>query len=148
MRAKNRKYDDTGKVFGISAVITIIVLSFVGVILVRSVSKPSYTFSGNELTISGQYHVMIDLSDAGISHAFSRIPSPELRTNGASIGGIKKGYYRIDGEKAYMNIMDATAENYILITDQNNDRYYINCRTTEETDALYDEIMSQIGSEK
>jgi len=147
MRLNNRsKSDDQGKALVISAVITIVTLSFVGVLILKSFAKPTYTFSGNELTISGLYHVTIDLTDAAVSHELSRIPTLELRTNGSSIGAIKKGYYRLDGAKVYLNIMDDSAEDYILITDQNGDQYYVNCKTTGETDDLYDEILSQIGS--
>lgn len=146
MKVNKSKGDSQEKAFIIGAIITIITLSFVGIVILRSFAKPSYTFSGNELTVSGQYHTAIDLTDAEISHELSRIPSLEARTNGSSIGGIKKGYFRLDGAKVYLNIMDATAENYILITDRNSDRYYINCKTPEETNDFYDEIIGQIGS--
>ncbi len=146
MRANKSKYDNQGMGFIIGAIITIVTLSFAGILILRSFAKPTYTFSGNELTVSGQYQVTIDLSGANISHELSRIPSPETRTNGAAIGGIQKGYFRLDGLKVYLNIMDNTAENYILIIDRNNGRYYINCKTPEETNALYEEIASRVIS--
>jgi hypothetical protein len=70
----------------------------------------------------------------------------EEHTNGAAIGYIEKGYFIMSGSKVYLNVMDEYASNYILITDRNGSKYYINCSSPEETTNLYNEILAQKGS--
>ncbi|HWQ58599.1 MAG TPA: hypothetical protein VN540_06225 [Clostridia bacterium] len=108
-------------------------------------SKPTYTVAEHTLTISGQYGVQIDLEGAAVTHEFTRLPEAEMKTDGAAIGTIQKGTFQLNGTKVYLNIMDTNASDYLLIRDGEGYGYYIVCETPEETEALYEEIMDQVG---
>lgn len=130
------------------AIISVLVLGFVFFLIYGSYAKPSYTFSGNHLTISGQYGVTINLSEASAVHELSQVPATERKTNGAAIGKVEKGYFRISGSDVYLNVMDENASNYILITDKGGAKYYINCASSDETNNLYNKISEKKDSAK
>lgn len=144
----NSKFQN--KTAGIIAglVIFVIVGGFVCFTIMGSFAKPTYSVSKNSLTISGQYGVKIDLSGAAAAHILSQVPATETKTNGASIGNIEKGYFKISGTEVYCNVMDKNQSDYILITGKDGSKYYINCSTSVETNNLYNQISSKSGSEK
>lgn len=121
-------------------VILVIIFGFLFFLINGSYAKPSYSFSGNNLTISGQYGVKINLSGATVIHELSQVPATPIHTNGAAIGRIEKGYFKLDNLDVYLNVMDENTFNYILITDRIGSKYYINCTSSEETNNLYNEI--------
>ena len=132
----------------VGVVILVIVLSYTIFIIHGSNAKPSYSFEDNTLTISGQFGTKIDLSGARIAHEFSQVPATGLRTNGTAIGKIEKGYFKMSRSEVYLNVMDENVSDYILITDGNGSKYYVNCSSTEETDSLYSEISNYTRSAK
>jgi len=125
--------------------ILILTAVFMLYLIDESKATPDYTFSGNTLTISGMFGTDIDLTDATVTHELTVIPDPGTRTNGAAVGNILKGSFKMDGEKVYLNIMDKTAASYILITDSDGAQYYVNCKTIADTAALYQEIMTHVS---
>ena len=137
------------KTNAIVAVITVIILImtaiFVVWLLAGSKAKPEYTFAENVLTISGQFGTDISLSGVGVTQETTQLPEPETRTNGAAIGNILKGRFKLNGESVYINVMDKTASSYILITADDGSKYYINCETFAETSALYQEILAHVS---
>ncbi len=135
---------------GIVSGVVILVITFglMYFLIQGSYAKPTYSFSSNKLIISGQYGVKINLSGATVTHELSLVPATPIHTNGAAIGNIEKGYFKLGNLKVYLNIMDQNASNYILITDSNGSEYYINCASPVETNKLFDEISKNNGSTK
>lgn len=133
----------------IVTILVVIVLAmtavFVITLLAGSKAKPSYTFEGSVMNISGQFGTDIDLSGALVTQGLTPFPEPETRTNGAAISNILKGQFKMSGKKIYLNIMDKTAASYIFITDKKMAKFYINCATPEETAALYQEILAHVS---
>lgn len=119
-------------------VVTLVVVIF---LIQGSLAKPSYSFANNNFTISGQYGVTINLSGATVNHELSQVPTTEMKTNGSGIGKVEKGYFKISGSEVYCNVMDKDASGYILITDKQGSKYYINCASSEETTDLYNKIV-------
>lgn len=133
----------------IVTILVVVVLAMTAVfvisLLAGSKAKPEYTFTENVLNISGQFGADISLSDVEVRQETTLLPEPESKTNGAGIGNIYKGQFKLNGEKVYLNIMDKTAASYILITANDGSKYYINCATPEETSALYQEILMHVS---
>lgn len=134
----------------IVAILVVVVLAMTAVFVITllttgSKAKPEYTFTENVLTISGQFGTDISLSGAGVAQETTLLPEPETRTNGAAIGNIYKGKFKLNGGKVYLNIMDKTIPSYILITANDGSKYYINCTTAEETAALCQEILAHVS---
>ena len=132
----------------VGAAILVITFGFVYFLIQGSYAKPTYSFSSNKLIISGQYGVKINLSGATVTHVLSRVPATPIHTNGAAIGNIEKGYFKLESLDVYLNVMDENALNYILITDSNGSEYYINCASPVETNNLYNEISKNNYSTK
>jgi len=132
----------------VGAAILVITFGFVYFLIQGSYAKPTYSFSSNKLIISGQYGVKINLSGATVTHVLSRVPATPIHTNGAAIGNIEKGYFKLESLDVYLNVMDENALNYILITDSNGSEYYINCTSPLETNNLYNEISKNNNSTK
>jgi hypothetical protein len=136
------------KILVILAIIATILLSIFGLLFFLihgSNAKPTYSFSGNNLTISGQYGVKINLSGATVTHELSQVPATPIHTNGAAIGNIEKGYFKLGSLSVYKNVMDKNASDYILITDNKSSEYYINCASLVETNNLFNEISKHNG---
>ncbi len=129
-------------------VVVVIIFGSLFFLIHGSYARPSYSFSGNNLTISGQYGVKINLSGATVTHELRQVPATPIHTNGAAIGKIEKGYFELGSLDVYLNIMDENASDYILITDSNSSNYYINCALPEETNNLYNEISEHNGFAK
>lgn len=130
------------------AVILVITFGFMYFLIQGSYAKPTYSFLSNKLIISGQYGVKINLSGATVTHELSRVPATPIHTNGAAIGNIEKGYFKLGSLEVYLNVMDKNASNYILITDSSGSEYYINCASPVETNNLFDEISKNNGCRK
>jgi flagellar basal body-associated protein FliL len=128
----------------IAAIFIIAVTAFVFFLLRASKAAPTYTVADHTLTISGQYGAVIDLEGADAALESGGLPETETRTNGAAIGSIAKGYYRLDGAEVYLNVMDTAASEYIRITDRSGYKFYIICATPEETAALYAQIEAAL----
>ncbi|HOP12093.1 MAG TPA: hypothetical protein PK629_11455 [Oscillospiraceae bacterium] len=128
----------------LTVVILLMTAVFVIWLLQGSKAKPSYTFEGSIMTISGQFGKDIDLSGAAVTQETTQLPAIETRTNGAAIGNILKGQFKMNGQSVYLNVMDKTASGYILITAADGSLYYINCETPIETAALYQEVLVHI----
>lgn len=129
-------------------VVVVIVLGILFYNVYGSFTKPSYSFSGNDLTISGQYGVKINLSGATVTHEKRQVSATPIHTNGAAIGKIEKGYFKLGSLDVYLNIMDINASDYILINDTNDSKYYINCASPKKTSNLYNEISEHDGFAK
>lgn len=132
----------------VGIVVIVVVVGFVSFLELGSYARPSYSFLKNEFTVSGQYGVKINLLGATVRHELAQVPTAQTRTNGAAIGKIEKGYFKISGSEVYMNIMDEDTSNYILIMEKNGAKYYINCVSFKETNRLYDKIMYQMHLQK
>jgi hypothetical protein len=124
----------------ISIFIFVVALAVVIFLIQGSLAKSSYSFANNNLTISGQFGVTINLSGATANHELSKVPTTETKTNGSAIGKIEKGNFKINGSEVYLNVMDKDASGYILITDKQGSKYYINCASSDETTKLYNDI--------
>lgn len=141
--SKDDKQKNRDNIVGlIGIIIMVAAAAFVFFLFRGSKTEPAYTFSDHTLTISGQYGVSVDLEGADVTLEPSQMPAMEARTNGAAIGEIEKGYFRIGDSKVYLNVMNKSSLGYILITDKNGSQFYIVCATAEETSALYEEIIS------
>ena len=122
--------------------IIVIVGGFLFFDIYGSFAKPSYSFSGNNLSISGQYDVKINLSGAAAAHLLHQVPATPVHTNGAAIGSTEKGYFTLSDSTVYLNIMDENTQDYILITDRGGSKYYINCASPKETDELFKKVSA------
>ena len=126
----------------ISAVVTIAIFIFVGLMLISSFRGPEISIieSENLLDIDALFYSKeIEINETVNISLVS--PKEILRkTNGSAIGDVKSGYFTIEGDLAvYLNLGDATAD-WIEIID-GEDYYYINLKTEIDTIDLYNNLI-------
>lgn len=126
----------------LTAVITVVILGFVGFILISSSKGAEFVVNTelSQLEISGgMYGKTIEIDDNVV---ISMVEPIEItrRTNGSSIGDVKSGYFTLVGDIAvYLNLGDSTHDWIALIDGE--DRYYINLKDETETLNLYNQLL-------
>lgn len=130
--------------FAAAFVVVVIAVIATGVILLfrSTAAQPTYTLSNQTLMISGQFGSTIDLLDASVEHRSDGVPVTPIHTNGAGLGKTEKGMFSLGGTDVYKNILDNSAKQYVLITDRTGKLFYINCKTSQQTNELYNSIVS------
>ncbi|XFA98709.1 hypothetical protein ACAG96_07515 [Candidatus Izemoplasma sp. B36] len=129
----------------ITAVVTIAIFIFVGLMLISSFRGPEISIieSENLLDIDALFYSKeIEINETVNISLVS--PKEILRkTNGAAIGDVKSGYFTIEGDlPVYLNLGDATAD-WIEIID-GEDYYYINLKTEIDTIDLYNNLIDML----
>ncbi|MDX9848821.1 MAG: DUF3784 domain-containing protein [Tenuifilaceae bacterium] len=95
----------------------------------------------HNLKIRGMYGVELYYQGMQSVDLTEKLPIPLLRTNGFSLGGINKGYFRLDGEGEGRLYLMSPNPPFIQITDHKNRRVIINFKDSEETTRLYHQLL-------
>ncbi len=117
----------------------VIVLIVIVVLVVTARVENAISQDGSSVRISGIYGVTIEKDDIISVTMTDTIPKIERRINGASIMGIHKGIYRLEGiDRARLFIHKAGGP--YLRLDTENLVIILNYRSTEKTEAAFAEI--------
>lgn len=155
--AAAQKYDgntrtNEGKMKRGSKVTVIIVIlafllvpGFVGVLLYQGMQPVTATFDKDSLTIDGSYGQTVLFTDMKAIQLIETMPEIQLRTNGASIGNICRGHFRLAEVGTAMLYLDTSQALFIYI-ETSQQKIYLNLATIEETRQLYNELETQITS--
>lgn len=122
----------------------IAVLAVAGVFIVYSMRAPSIQVEDSLLTVSGNYGVTVPLSSIERAELIEELPVVELRTNGFSLHGVRKGYFRLEGIPKALFFLQSTKAPYLVIYRGDDVPIFINRSATVETRTLYDQIKQTI----
>lgn len=131
------------------AIVVAVIIVAAAIIIVTSMmgrdSKPAaYSIEDGGLIISCSFGVSVPLDEIEGLTLTETAPEIASRTNGAGIGSMQKGEYRLaDGSDARL-YADTSLPLFIRFT-QGDRVYYLNAENTEATQALYDEITAALG---
>lgn len=148
---KAQKYDkrvtDYKDYKPICIIITIVIFIFYsGIIsLLYYVSQDqSISLSSDSITISSPYSDTINLKDIKDIKLKDSLPEIRSKINGINgINHVDKGYFNLDGlGEAKLYIHDNISP-FIFITTDNN-YYIINCKNSDNTKNLYNEIILKL----
>lgn len=132
--------------FGIktkSSTITVVFLSVILVLIIAfgyySLQEPMITTDNDKATISGLYGETLLLNDIKQIDLTDSIPRIGIRTNGFSLGEVKKGYFRLEGVNNVKLFLSSDQPPFIII--KTTDRILIlNHKEPSSTKADYENI--------
>ncbi|MBU1094349.1 MAG: hypothetical protein KKH01_07805 [Firmicutes bacterium] len=128
-------------IFIVTSVFTIITLAFVFILIQNSLKEAEFIIDDQTgvLEITGMYDKTITI-DQNTEIALVSPLTITRRTNGSSIGDIKKGYFTLEGDlPVYLNLGDASL-NWIEIIN-GDDYYYINYKSESDTTQLLQDLI-------
>ena len=137
-------------------IVTLIVIALVCIPMFLIDYGNAITVNNDVIEIKGDYAMDIPLSDIDTVLLVEQLPSIKLRTNGISTNKVNIGNFKTsDGDKCRLYINKSTPMFVEIRCQQTTDNgqqtssksslIFINKKTVEETKALYDEIIIQLG---
>ena len=139
---KGMKKTGTGspKMKKISFAVTIVTLIGAGIIVYFSIQPTQFNVDSEQFTISGMYGDTISWNEISNIQLVNDLPEIAVRSNGTSIGSIRKGNFKFkNGENAKL-FVDRSIPAFITFT-WNGELYYLNKSTVEETEKLFEDMM-------
>jgi hypothetical protein len=130
-------------VIAVAIVITITVIVIVAFMMNRDSQSAEYQIEDGRLAISCSFGVSVPLDEIDGLTLTETAPEIETKTNGAGIGSMHKGEYRLsDGTSARLYI-DTSVPLFVRFS-QGGTVYYLNAENAEATQALYAELSAAI----
>jgi len=118
------------------------VLGLVGFLFIDTAREKEIVFEADRLVIPGVFGATVSRDQVESVTLVERIPKVLYRTNGASVGHIRLGLFKLEGvEKAHLTVMDKDNPPFVLIAS-NNRALYINFAQKEKTLQLFEEIRA------
>ena len=71
-----------------------------------------------------------------------KLPTIKLRTNGFSLGNIKKGFFNLDKFGKSRLLIHSDLAPYLILTKNNKDKIIINFKDKIETEKTYEKIKA------
>ena len=125
-------------------IITIAVIIIVALMLNRDSQPAVYSIEDGQLVITCSFGVSVPLDEIVGLKITKTAPGIATKTNGAGIGSIHKGEYRLTDGSAARLYIDSSIPLFIRFT-QDGTVFYLNAETAEATQALYDELREVLG---
>jgi len=118
------------------------VLGLVGFLFIDTAREKEIVFEADRLVIPGVFGATVSRDQVESVTLVERIPKVLYRTNGASVGHIRLGLFKLEGvEKAHLTVMDKDNPPFILVAYKNRP-HYINFGEREKTLQVYEEIRA------
>lgn len=124
-------------------IITILALGFSLFVILNGSKEATITIDETTSTVSvggGLYSKTIEIDQNTIVTMVSPIEI-DKRTNGSSVGDVKKGYFTLTGDqKVYLNLSDSKLAWIEIVNDETY--YYLNLKSITDTLGLYQDILA------
>ena len=127
-----------------AAIITIAVIVTVALMMNRDSQPAEYRIEDGQLAISCSFGISIPVEDIQGLTLTEVAPDVETKTNGAGIGSMHKGEYRLTDGSAARLYIDTNVPLFIRFT-QGDTVFFLNAENPEATQALYNEITAAMG---
>jgi hypothetical protein len=129
----------------IAAGLIIVAVAVVLIIMMSGDSKPAaYEIKDGELVITCSFGVSVPLNEITSLELTEDAPQIATKTNGAGIGSMQKGEYKLqDGSKARLYIDDEMPPFIRFV--QGDTIFYLNSDSPEATQTLFDELSAAVG---
>ncbi|ETA79144.1 DUF3784 domain-containing protein [Youngiibacter fragilis] len=115
---KIRKYDTNRKTKGetiLAASFTLVIVIGIGILFLTTIKESSVAIEGDSVKVSGIFGRSIPLGDIEDIRIVETLPVVTMRTNGAAIGSVLKGRFKLVGaNRAYLYLYKSGGP-YILI---------------------------------
>lgn len=122
----------------IACVIAMIILY----IFIDATNEKEILIDGDTLKIPGMFGTEIKLNEVQDVQLLEKIPKILFKINGASIGKISLGVFKVEGvEKAHLMLMDNKTPPFAFIRTKTH-HYYLNSEDKEKTNQTFSRIIS------
>lgn len=122
---------------------------FVGFVLVFSFGGLAYglipskaLFHDDSVEFTGMYGTAIKIAEIENIQLTGKRPAIRGRTNGLSLGSVKKGFFRIDGYGKSRLLIHSHQGPYLIISKINDEVTIINFKDRAETEGVYQRIKA------
>lgn len=121
--ATSAKYFSTKK-NKIGAYLLAVVLIFIVVMFIRDYKETKLILNSNSIEFKGNYGEIVPFEAIKSIQLVHEKPKIVLRTNGFSLGTIKKGYFKTDKGEIVKLILNGDNKPYILLTKADGKKIY------------------------
>lgn len=128
---------------------TILNYSILGLALVFIVGSSIYssrpakaTITEDKIEFSGSYGFEMNISEIATTKLTDQIPPIGMRTNGFSMGSVKKGFFKLETFGECRLLVHSDTPSFLIISKHNGDKIIINYKDQTETEALYDRLKT------
>jgi hypothetical protein len=101
---------------------------FVGVLLIPDVWDNEITLNKNYLEIHGRYGEKISLQQVSEVKVSKNLPEIKVRSNGVSMGNIKKGFFKTSSGERVKLIVNTPEQPYLEIIKKDGSRLFFNSK--------------------
>ena len=122
------------------AIIVAAVIVFVGFMMARDSKAAKFEVTADTLSIQCSFGVDVPLDEIKDLKLTDKLPAIAIKTNGAGIGGMKKGEYQLEDGRQARLYLDIEQPLFITFT-QADTVFFLNAETTEDTHKLYDQLQ-------
>lgn len=131
-------------------VITVLILIGAGefvLLLFRGTKQPAeVVITSDTVTVTGQYGADYPLSSIRSVRLLESIPAIGTKVNGAGLGDIKKGDYKVEGMGVCRLFLHTDTGPY-LVLDLNDGHVILCFEDAQKTQALYHQLSTLIGGQ-
>jgi hypothetical protein len=125
----------------ITVLVIILITGVLAYIFIDTTRDKEITFDDSLMNISGMFGTKIKRKEIQSVTLVDQIPKIQFKINGASIGRISIGLFKLEGvEKTHLTLMNNRKAPYIYILTKSQ-RYYINYEDMRKTENMYDLIQ-------
>lgn len=120
------------------------VLVFVIGILIYGIIPSKVHFTDDSVEFTGAYGTEISIASIENLQLSDKRPSINARTNGLSLGGVKKGFFKVEGLGKTRLLIHSGNGPYLIITTKNGEVTIINFKDKADTESAYQRILALI----
>jgi hypothetical protein len=126
----------TGKTYLILGITAVFVI---GLFMYGSMPSKT-TFKDASIEFSGMYGFEMNFSEIEEVNLADSLPAIQMRTNGYSFAGVKKGYFKLDHLGKSRLMIQSKNPPYLVILKKNGDHVIINFKDPSETRRIYNKM--------
>jgi hypothetical protein len=140
-----KKWNDSPAMTVIGLTIGLAVFLFVFVLLLGTRKEAEVVISDGMIEIKGQYGTSYEISEINEIRLVDSMPKIGMKVNGAGLGEIKKGNFKVDGlGKCKLYIQKVNQGPYIYIDAKGKQDAFLNFTDPTKTQAVYDQLVKAI----
>lgn len=128
----------------VTIIIAVAVIATVALMMNRDSQPAEFSLRDGQLVISCSFGVSVPLEEIAGLELTETVPEIDTRTNGASVGCVHKGEYKLAGGNPARLYIDASVPPFIRFT-QGDTVFYISAGNAEATRALYADLLAAAG---
>lgn len=121
-----------------------LVMVFIFGDLIYSSSTSEAIFSKDTVTFTGKYGFEMHASNIADVVLTDNIPNIKMKTNGFSLGQVKKGFFNLDGLGNSRLLLHSNTPPFLILSKNDGEKIILNFKDKLETEMTYDKIKAMV----